>query len=115
MTNESPDSNPERKVEQGDPVYYDNGTEVGTVSGFTEDGIEVTIPAISPSEEQVRATESAGDRAERGLNPGQGVGEGYLMWRCTECGEMGDLEGGLPERCPNCGAVKRAIYRARED
>jgi len=47
--------------------------------------------------------------------PGKEFGEGYLMWRCTECGEMGELEDGMPDSCPNCGAPEEALTAARED
>jgi rubrerythrin len=47
--------------------------------------------------------------------PGQEFGEGYIRWRCTDCGEMGELDDGLPEACPNCGAPKEALAKQRED
>ncbi|MFW5919329.1 MAG: DUF7130 family rubredoxin-like protein, partial [Halanaeroarchaeum sp.] len=47
--------------------------------------------------------------------PGQEFGEGYLMWRCDECGEMDDLEDGMPETCPACGAPREAIEKVLED
>jgi len=47
--------------------------------------------------------------------PGQEFGEGYIMWRCTDCGEMGELDDGLPAECPNCGAPKEALAKQRED
>ncbi|WP_255196171.1 DUF7130 family rubredoxin-like protein [Halorarius litoreus] len=47
--------------------------------------------------------------------PGQSFGEGYLMWRCGECGEMGDLEDGFPETCPNCDAPKEELLYWIED
>jgi rubrerythrin len=37
------------------------------------------------------------------------------MWRCEDCGEMGDLDDGIPEECPNCGAPKEHIHMAQED
>ncbi|WP_424000296.1 DUF7130 family rubredoxin-like protein [Haloarcula salina] len=47
--------------------------------------------------------------------PGDEIREGYLMWRCPECSEMGDLADGRPDGCPNCGAPRDAIAKARED
>jgi rubrerythrin len=47
--------------------------------------------------------------------PGQEFGEGYLMWRCTVCGEMDEIEDGMPEVCPSCGAEKEALTEVRED
>ena len=37
------------------------------------------------------------------------------MWRCTECGEMGEIDGGLPDRCPGCGSEKEALMYWTED
>jgi rubrerythrin len=37
------------------------------------------------------------------------------MWRCSVCGEMGDLEGGDPETCPNCGTGAEDLYAWLED
>lgn len=92
-------------VTPGDVLYAADGDPVGVVAGFTDAGFEV---------------ETAGEdgRLPDGVDPekpGGAFGEGYLAWRCTECGEMGDLEGGMPAECPNCGAAKRALYRTRED
>lgn len=37
------------------------------------------------------------------------IGASYLQWRCTNCGETGTLEDGVPESCSNCGASKDDI------
>lgn len=89
-------------VTPGDVVYDEDGEAVGVVTGYIDQGVEVT-PTSDPDE--VRPEEY----------PGQDFGEGELMWRCDECGEMGDLEGGMPEECPNCGAPKEGIYYWTED
>ena len=89
-------------VKPGQRVYDDEGTELGLIRGLTEEGFQVRI----------------GDSVEHldlETDPGHEFGEGYLMWRCDECGEMGDLEGGYPEECPNCGTPKRNIYAWVED
>lgn len=88
-------------VEPGEEVYDDEGNLLGQVEGLTDEGFEVETVDGHPEEEV----------------PGQEFGEGYLMWRCTECGEMGELEetDGLPESCPDCGAPKEAIAEQRED
>ena len=46
-------------------------------------------------------------------DPGQEFGEGYIMWRCENCGEMGELDDGLPEECPNCGSDE--VIKWKED
>ncbi|WP_248516241.1 DUF7130 family rubredoxin-like protein [Salinarchaeum laminariae] len=100
---ERPDSSAADSIEPGQRVFDDDGELLGRVSGYTDDGFEVETPSgdsSDPASEEV---------------PGQGFGEGYLMWECTECGEMGEIEDGLPENCPNCGAPREAIAEARED
>lgn len=88
-------------IEPGELVYDNNSELVGRVSGLTDTGFEVETMASDESEvEEV---------------PGQEFGEGYLMWRCAECGEMEELEDGLPEACPNCGAPREAISAVEED
>ncbi|GAB7011679.1 DUF7130 family rubredoxin-like protein [Halorubrum trueperi] len=88
-------------VEPGELVYDSDRQVVGRVSGVTDTGFEAE--AIPPDESEVEEV------------PGQEFGEGYLMWRCAECGEMGELEEGLPESCPNCTAPREAISAVEED
>jgi rubrerythrin len=38
-----------------------------------------------------------------------------LMWRCFQCGELVHREGGLPEKCPSCGAPQREFTLVDED
>jgi ABC-type ATPase with predicted acetyltransferase domain len=35
------------------------------------------------------------------------------MWRCENCGEVGELEDGLPSECPDCGSEE--VHKQRED
>jgi len=81
-----------------------DGQVLGQVSGYTTDGFEVKIG---------EGGSASGDDAE--TIPGQEFGEGYLMWRCSECGEMGDLGSGMPDTCPECGAPEESIYAVEED
>jgi rubredoxin len=88
-------------VEPGEQVYDEDGHLLGVVSGITDDGFEAeALDDGTGSSEEI---------------PGQEFGEGYLMWRCTECGEMDEIEDGLPGSCPSCGAEKEAITEVRED
>jgi rubrerythrin len=89
-------------VKPGQVVFDDEGNELGLVRGLTEEGF------------QIRLGERVG-HLDLGTDPGHAFGEGYLMWRCSECGEMGELEGGYPEACPNCGTPKRHLYAWLED
>jgi rubrerythrin len=88
-------------IEPGELVYDSNSQPVGRVSGLTDEGFEAE--AIAPDESEVEEL------------PGQEFGEGYLMWRCDECGEMDELDEGLPESCPNCSAPREAISAVQED
>jgi rubrerythrin len=94
---------PADSIEPGETVYDDDGRSVGRVSGLTEEGFEVEQFDDDP------------ETADEESIPGQEFGEGYLMWRCGECGEMGEIEDGIPEECPNCGAPEEAISGVRED
>lgn len=85
----------------GDRVYDGDGRLLGHVSSTGEGTLEVeTIDPEGNTTEEI---------------PGQEFGEGYLMWRCTECGEMDDVEDGMPDRCPNCDAPREALEKVRED
>lgn len=82
-------------------MYDSDGRRIGRVSGLTDDGFKAE--AMNPEGSEIEEL------------PGQEFGEGYLMWRCTECGEMGELDEELPESCPNCSAPREAITVAQED
>lgn len=87
----------------GTKVYTEDGTSVGRIRGFDEEGFYVTLRdgLEGMSVEHVRS--------------GKNFGEAHLMWRCLECGEMGDLENDLPEHCPSCGAEREELYYWTED
>lgn len=88
-------------IETGASVYDDDGNELGVIADVTAEGFEVSTDG-----------ETDGDSVQE-HDPGQEFGEGYIMWRCRECGEMGDLDDGLPTECPNCGAEN--VVKWRED
>jgi len=88
------------QIDPGERVYSSDGRLLGQVTSLTEEGFEAEVLDNREDTEEL---------------PGQKFGEGYLMWRCTECGEMGELEDGMPESCPACGAPEEAITAARED
>ena len=96
-----PDDEP---IDPGESVYDEDGRLLGQVSGYTSDGFEVSLVESGPT---------GGADAE--TIPGQEFGEGYLMWRCSECGEMGDLAGGMPDSCQGCGAPEEALVAIEED
>ena len=115
-------------IETGEPVYDDDGNELGVVTGMTSEGFQVsttddvavdedgTADVGEPhaeSEQAATTNEESLRTSEQEHDPGHEFGEGYVMWRCKECGEMGDLDDGLPTECPNCGAEN--VVKWRED
>jgi predicted RNA-binding Zn-ribbon protein involved in translation (DUF1610 family) len=89
-------------VDVGQRVFDEEGTELGTVRGIDDDGFLVStregIEALSVAHEHSSPV----------------VGEAELMWRCSDCGEMGEITA-LPETCPNCGAPREEIYYYVDD
>ena len=87
----------------GETVYDADGKALGTIRGVDEGGFFVTTRegVESLSVEHARS--------------GHDFGEAELMWRCTECGEMGEIDEGLPEECPNCGTDKENLMYWTED
>ena len=87
----------------GTPVYTEEGERIGRIRGFDEEGFYVTLRdgLEGMSVEHVRS--------------GKNFGEAHLMWRCLECGEMGELDQDLPENCPSCGTERENLYYWTED
>lgn len=86
----------------GETVYDEEGNALGTVRGLDDNGFYVTF------EDGIEALSV--EHVTSGL-----PGEAELMWRCLECGEMGELDDDLPDACPNCDAPKEALYYWTED
>lgn len=86
----------------GDTVHDEDGNVLGTVRGLEENGFYVTF------DEGIEGLSVA--HIKSGL-----PGEAELMWRCLECGEMGELDTDLPDNCPNCGTEKENLYYWTED
>ena len=91
------------KLAFGETVYDEDGNELGRVRGFDEHGFYVTLE------------EGLEGLSEEHVTSGHEFGEAELMWRCWECGEMGQLDEDIPEACPSCGAPKEDIYYWTED
>ena len=91
------------QLDLGQTVYDEEGNELGTIRGFEEGGFFVTTRegVESLSVEHARS--------------GHDFGEAELMWRCTNCGEMGEIDEGIPDECPNCGESKEALMYWTED
>jgi hypothetical protein len=91
------------EVTLGTDVYDGEGRKLGTVRGFDDHGFHVSTEEgiVGMSIEHVRA--------------GHEYGEAEMMWRCYDCGEFGDLQEGMPEACPACGAAKEELYYYKDD
>jgi rubrerythrin len=91
------------QLDLGQPVYDEDGESLGKIRGFERGGFFVTTRegVESLSVEHARA--------------GHEFGEAELMWRCTNCGEMGEIDDALPDSCPNCGVEKEQLYYWTED
>ncbi|MDH5020069.1 DUF7130 family rubredoxin-like protein [Halobacterium rubrum] len=101
-------------IESGDTVHDHEGRVLGIVDEVTDDGFEVAVIEVDGHAADA-SRDPDRDSADTEDVPGKDFGEGYLMWRCEDCGEMGPLEGGFPETCPDCGAPKEHIHVAQED
>ena len=103
---ETPDDVSDDEIERldmGGPVFDEDGNRLGKIRGFDNAGFYVTMREGY----EAMSVEHARSGAE--------FGEANLMWRCMECGEMGRIDEGLPEECPNCGESKEALMYWTED
>jgi hypothetical protein len=89
-------------VSLGDGIFTEDGSRIGTIRGFDDNGFYVTLrDGVDAPHPQSRST------------TGQ-VGEINLMWRCWQCGETDEIEG-MPDSCPSCGAPAEDLYYWTED
>lgn len=103
---ESPDDVTDEELDRlnlGEPVYNENGQQLGTIRGFDDAGFYVTM------------REGVEMMSVEHARSGHEFGEAELMWRCTNCGEMGEINEGLPSNCPNCSAPKEDLMYWTED
>jgi len=91
------------RLDLGMSVYGEDGTELGSVHGF--DGAEF----------YVTMREGAEALSVGHARMGHEFGEGHLMWRCTQCGEMGEIDDGLPDACLDCDSPREDLYYWTED
>lgn len=91
------------EIDFGQTLYTDSGVPVGTVRGVEEGGVFVTtrVGVEALSVEHVRS--------------GHEFGAAELVWRCMECGEMGPIDGDIPDGCPNCEAPRENLMYWTED
>lgn len=91
------------ELASGQTLYDEHGAPVGTVRGVEAGGVFLST------------REGVESRSVEHARAGHGFGEAELMWRCTDCGEMGEIDGGLPEECPNCGTERENLMYWTED
>ncbi|MFC6786909.1 hypothetical protein ACFQFH_13785 [Halobaculum halobium] len=88
-------------ISAGQSVYDAEGNELGTVRGVDDAGFYVL------------AAEGAG---AVDLDEARDIfGKAFVMWRCWECGEMGQIADDLPANCPSCDAPREELYYWAED
>jgi rubrerythrin len=105
-TGETPDDVDDEEIERltlGEPVFDRDGNRVGTIRGFDPAGFYATM------REGYEAMS-----IEHARSDGE-FGEAELMWRCMDCGEMGRIEDGLPDECPNCSEPRESLMYWTED
>lgn len=86
----------------GEPVFDANGNKLGRVRGLDRAGFYVRGDSSARSSEPVTSIRDI-------------TGTAYVMWRCWNCGEMGRIEGELPESCPSCDGPREDLYYWAED
>jgi ABC-type ATPase with predicted acetyltransferase domain len=99
MSEMDPTENVDVPVSVGDSVFNEDGEELGNVHQLINGGLVVSVDVGAGEHQRTTSGE---------------FGEAFLMWRCLECGEMGDIED-IPDRCPNCEAEKESLYYWTED
>lgn len=87
----------------GEALYNSDGERVGSVRGHEQGGVFVTT------------REGMEELSVEHARSGHYFGEAHLMWRCTNCGEMGTLDDGQPDHCPNCGVEQEHLMWWKED
>lgn len=93
----------EEELTLGQVLYTESGSSVGVVRGIGEGGLFVTT------------REGKAEYSVEHARAGHEFGEAELMWRCTECGEMGPIKEGLPSQCTGCGVSKESLMYWTED
>lgn len=90
-------------VKLGQIVYADDGRPLGEVRGVDSGGFFVT-------------TRQGVERLSiEHARSGHEFGEAEIVWRCTDCGEIGEISKGFPETCPNCGTPRENLMYWTED
>lgn len=92
-----------QSLDLGMPVFDQAGNELGRLRGIHKDGFFVTT------------RDGIESMSVQHLRAGGTFGEAELMWRCTVCGEMGEIGDALPSSCPNCDTEREDLMYWTED
>jgi hypothetical protein len=87
-------------VRIGQTIYDEAGEPFGSVRDIDGAGVCLLAPEDAPEPPIAEAREL--------------TGRDYGMWRCWECGTMGQIEDSLPAECPGCAAPPEALYRGNK-
>lgn len=87
----------------GETVFDADGQPLGTVRGLETGGFFVS------NREGIESLSIEHSRA------GHDFGEAELVWRCTVCGELGEIDEGVPGTCPGCGTERENLMYWTED
>ena len=84
-----------RQLKLGQVVYDTGGNRLGGVRDTPSTGSKSSARTRAPSYSNTIR--------------GQGLGEGYMIWRSSNCREMGKLQR-MSDTCPNCGYGAEFLY-----
>jgi len=102
MTDSSSVSESEETVTNGETLFREDGEPAGVVQRVEGGTARVALRAgFTGDIDRLTSTHL--------------TGEAELLWRCTRCGEMDAIGGGLPEACPACGARREDLAYWTED
>lgn len=91
------------EIDFGETLYTGDGVPVGTVRGLDEEGVFVT------------AREGVEGLSIEHVRSGHAFGEAELVWRCMDCGQMGPIDGDIPDGCTDCDAPRESLMYWTED
>lgn len=90
-------------VTVGETVFDESGEPLGRIRGYEAGGFFVSTRAGMEA--------MSIDHARSG----HAYGEAHLVWRYRNGGEVGAIDDGMPEQCPNCGVEKERLMWWTED
>ncbi|WP_424020020.1 DUF7130 family rubredoxin-like protein (plasmid) [Halorientalis pallida] len=86
-----------------------------TVAAFGDGNRSDSLLFRVHSEAAVRADAAKLPSRPAPTRSGHAFGQAELMWRCTNCGEMGEIDGDRPPTCSNCEVPREDLTYWTED